>query len=153
MLTNFKLLPNIFIVLICIYYSQEIIYASGSLISQISLLGILSFGFLSFLKTIKERENFKNNFFLMWTLLLFLNLIGFIFTGDLSNSIHISNIKSILITSLSFYTIFYFSKSNIWSLNNLYLFLILIIPISIIQYFNYEKEQLLLENKKEIVNN
>lgn len=152
MLKAEKILPNLIILLICLYYAQGILYATGSIVSQISLLAILSLGLISIIKTCNP-QNFKKSFFLYWTILLIFNVIGFLFTSDLSNSIHVSNIKNILITSFSFYIIFYISKYGDWKIKHLYTFLIIIIPISIIQFYNYEKQQLLLVNQKEIVNN
>ena len=78
MLKTEKILPNLLILLICLYYAQGILYASGSIVSQISLLGILSLGLVSIIKTCNP-QNLKNTFFLFWTSLLSLNVIGFVF--------------------------------------------------------------------------
>lgn len=149
-----KYLLFILISLIVIYFSQGVFYATGSIISQLCLFSFLSLSGIYLLKILLTQVK-KELFFKTWTALLLINVLGFVFTGYLSNSSHFGMFKGILISSLPFYPIYYFSRKGILRSNYLIMFFFVMLMISILQFF-YNREQILLERisgNEDVVNN
>lgn len=139
---------------IIFYNSQGVIYPKGSAISQLSLIIILGISGLYFIKTLLF--NFKKDlFYKSWTALLLLNVFGFIFTGNISDPIHYAMIKGILISLLIFYPFYYFSSRQILLSKDLIIFFIILIPITVAQFYLKEQEILLSRtiNNVNVVNN
>ena len=149
-----KYLLFILISLIVIYFSQGVFYASGSIISQLCLFSFLTISGLYLIKLLLTRRK-KDLFFKAWTALLLINILGFVFTGYLNNPYHFGMFKGILISSLPFYPIYYFSLKGILRSKHLIIFFFVMLIISILQFF-YNREQILLERisgNEDVVNN
>lgn len=144
----------ILISLIVIYFSQGVFYATGSIISQLCLFSFLAISGLYLIKLLLTRRK-KDLFFKAWTALLLINILGFVFTGYLSNPYHFGMFKGILISSLPFYPIYYFAQKNILRSKYLIVFFFVMLIISIFQFY-YNREQILLERisgNEDVVNN
>lgn len=152
MKNNFYFQQNIFLLLLLIYFAQGSLYESGSIISQIILFVIILFGSFSFLKCISHGL-LKHRFVIAWTLLVILNIFGYIFSADFDNSVHFSNFKNILFTSLTFYSIYYFTSQNKINDKTMFIFSMLMLPLAILQFYYYEKQQFLEFNQEKTVNN
>ena len=133
-MSEIKSIRDFLLILFVIYYSQGYLYAQGSLISQISLVLILSISGFYLIKTIVLTNN-KNSFYRAWSLLLILNILGFILTGNLSDSNHFTMFKGIMMASLPFYPFYYFAQRNVLHSSHLIRFFIVMLPITILQYF------------------
>lgn len=148
-----KHIPFILLSLIILYFSQGALYTSGSIISQIALFLILGISSIFFIKTLftKNKELFYN----AWSALLLINVIGFTFTGSLSNTFHFGMFKGILISSLPFYPFYYFAKKGTLTSRHLIVLFLIMLPVSILQFY-YNKEQVLfnrISNNQDVVNN
>ena len=120
--------------LIIVYFAQGPVYPPGSLLSQGALFALLGLSGIYFLKTLLPSTR-KNLFYKSFTVLMLLNLAGYIFTGELSNPQHFSQIKTILIVALPFYPIYYFTQKKILKDTLLIWFFILLIPLSIADFY------------------
>ena len=130
-----KYIPNFLLLIIVIYFAQDALYAGGSLISQIALLFILIISGFYWIKTLIQKKN-KPAFYKAWTALLFLNIFGYIFTGDLSNSNHFGEIKNMLLVSLPFYPFYFFSNNKKINKSLIGFFFIMLIVLIIKFYTN-----------------
>lgn len=137
-----------------VYNAQGVLYAKGSSISQMVLISIHGIGCLYFIKTLLLKTK-KNLFYKAWTALLLLNIFGLIFTGSLTNSIHFSMFKGVLMSLLVFYPFYYFSYKGLLSYKDLIILVIVLIPIYIGQFY-LAQEQILSERvsvNTNVVNN
>jgi O-antigen ligase len=140
--------------LIVIYFSQGVFYATGSIVSQFCLFSFLALSGIYLIKLLLIRRK-KDLFFKAWTALLLINFLGFIFSGYMSNLFHFGMFKGILISSLPFYPIYYFSQKNMLISKHLIIFFFVMLIISILQFY-YNREQILLErisDNENVVNN
>ena len=153
-MSEIKSIRDFLLILFVIYYSQGYLYPKGSLISQGALGLILAISLFYFIKTIVLTNN-KNLFYKAWSLLVILNIIGFILTGTLSNPDHFSMFKGIMMSLLPFYPFYYFSQQNTLKPIHLIRFFIFMLPITILQYF-FNAESILSERvsgNTDLVNN
>ena len=148
-----RFILTLLLTLAIIYFAQGSFYQQGSLLSQLSLFGILCISLIYFFKSIFLRNN-KPLFFVIWTLLLIFNVLSFIFTADISNSLHFGKFKGLLIITLPFYSFYYLSYKGIINAKFLLWMFLAILPIAIMQ-FNYEKASILIERDwtDNVVNN
>lgn len=140
--------------LIIIYFAQETLDIQGSIISQMTFALIILISSVFFVKCFLLKEK-RNNFFRAWTILLLVNIFGFIFTGELSDSNHLGMFKGIILTLLSFYPFYYFSAvGQIHKRQFIWMFFILL-PMSIYQFFIKESELIMakVSNSTNVVNN
>lgn len=145
------------IILYVIYYLQGIIYATGSIISQTSILFFIIFGIFYFFKTIL----LKNNPAIIWIWIIFFIIQSLSFTlsqKEISSSM-IGNIstflqfKGIAAFSLSLF-IGYYSAYKYNSFSDKQLFIIgLIFFILSITRFYYDKSLLLERYEREGITN
>jgi hypothetical protein len=136
------------------YNAQGVLYAQGGVFSQLALLIIHGIGCLYFIKTLLLKTK-KNLFYKAWTALLLLNIIGLLFTGSLNNAIHFSMFKGVLMSLLVFYPFYYFSYKKLMTSKDLIVFVIVLIPIYIAQFY-LAQEQILSERisgNTNVVNN
>lgn len=149
-----KVIREILFILFALYFLQGIIYPSGSFISQSCLFFILFISIFYFFKTLLI-ENKSCMFFNFWTLLMFWNIFGFIFTSDFTDFERVQMFKNILGCMLPFYPFYYFTKRNEINSNCLIRFFLVMLPIVIIQFYNTENVVALEEVSavSEIVNN
>lgn len=142
---------NTLFALFTLYFAQGIAYATGTLISQISLLLIILISGLYFVKTLLARKN-KNRFYWAWTLLLSINVLGFIFTMNF-NILYVDMFKSVLVCLLTFYPFYYFSKKNLLPEKYLIAFFIVMLSVNILQFYNTQNIIKSLRNNENVVNN
>lgn len=149
-----KYICNLLFILIIIYFAQGPLYAQGSGISQVVLFFILSVSFLYFAITFLDKNN-KNLYYKAFTSLLLLNTLGFLLTGNISDSIHFGQLKAILFVALPFYPIYFFTQKNIIKVKHLIFIFILALPIAILNYIHSENRILAerLNDNINIVNN
>jgi len=145
---------NLLFALFAVYYAQGFLYKPGSIISKTCLFIILAISAIFLVRTLIIKK--KCLFYNIWTLLLFLNIFGFIFTADFSNTLHTSMFKNILGCMLPFYPFYYFAKNKILKSTHLIIFFCVMLPVIIIQYFLFRNYIILEENQSgstDIVNN
>jgi len=97
----------------------------------------------------------KKGFYKAWTTLLFLNIIGFVFTAQLSDTYQFNMFKNTLVSLLGFYPFYYFaSKYRLYS-KELLIFFLIMLPIAIAQF--YRSRMMILTERnlidEDIVNN
>ncbi|WP_085537631.1 O-antigen ligase family protein [Massilibacteroides vaginae] len=144
---------NLLFLLFPIYYLQGVVYPKGSTISQLCLFLILLICSWLFVKTLLLKER-KPLFYKAWTALLLLNIVGFIFTANYSDPMHLGAFKEILGCLLPFYAFYYFSKKGCLESKHLITFFLIILPVTILFYFA-NRYQILLNRSMDgdLVNN
>jgi hypothetical protein len=143
---------NLLFFFFILYNLQGLLYASGSIISQACLLIIFVIsGYYFALTLLTQYEN--NWFYYAWTLLLLLNILGFIFTANFSDGLSIPMFKDILGCMLTFYPFYYFAKRDVLKRNHLISFFIVMLPITILQFLVYRRQILLDSEFQHVVNN
>ena len=136
------------------YFSQGVFYAKGSTISQLFLIIIIAISSYYFIRMFLM-EHKKSLFYNAWTALLVVNIIGFIFTGTISSKEDQGMFKGILLSSLPFYPLYYFARRGALQSKHLIRFLIIILPITMSQYF-FNANRILMERdsgNEDVVNN
>lgn len=135
-----------------IYFAQGALYpAGGSIISQGSLAGFLFISAVYFIKTLLLKNN-KNDFYIIWTLFLMVNLIGFLFTTDFSPR-HITRLKTILTGMLPFYPFYHFAQKGELKIKDLRKLFLAVLPLTILSFYNHRIEVLTETGRDEMVNN
>ncbi len=149
-----KVISNTLLVLIVIYFSQDILYTGrGSLIAQISLLTIFILSGFYWIKTLTTET--KKLFYKAWTAFLLLNVLGYIFTADFSFNGHFDQLKAILIVSLPFYPFYHFAQRGHLKSKQLIVFFLIMLVVSIAQFYFYRADILSMRqsDNQDVVNN
>jgi hypothetical protein len=135
-----------------IYFAQGVIYSQGSIIAQAALGLIYLISGNYFVKTLLQKKN-KSFFFKIWTALLILNIVGFVFTADYTK--HLGMFKGVLMSLLTFYPFYYWAQNGNLKRKHLVQFFVVMLPLTIgIFYFN--RNAILTEatsDNIEVVNN
>lgn len=149
-----KYIQFILLLLILIYFSQEIIFAQGGIISQLVLLIILSISLIYFAKTLISKER-KLLFYKVWTALLLTNVCLYIFIRDFSNTLHFSKLKGLLLITLPFYSFYYFAEKGILKTKSLMWLFVVMLPIMVIKFYLERAEILSMRSwdNENVVNN
>jgi hypothetical protein len=129
-----RFIINFIFFLFAVYYLQGSIYPVGSIISQFSLLLILLVSAVYFIRTLFSKGT-KSLFFIAWTLLILLNIVGFILTADFSETLHTSMFKEILGCMLPFYPFYYYAEKDEIKKSDLLRFFLIMLPVVILQFF------------------
>lgn len=132
---------------------QGLFYESGSIISRSILAVIMIISGIYMIKTFALPR--KKGFYKAWTAFLFLNIIGFFFTGRLSDSYQFGMFKNTLVCLLSFYPFYYFSVKKQLAAKELLIFFLIMLPVAIGQFY-YSRTLILSERyslNEDIVNN
>jgi len=140
--------------LFLVYFAQGVLYAQGTIFSKVVFAIIILISVYYFFKTLLMSGE-KSLFFKAWTVLLLLNIFGFIFTGTISNSVQMSMFRGVLLTLMIFYPFYFLSQRNMLKSKHLITFLLLMIPVIILRYF-LVAEQILdqrISDKIDVVNN
>lgn len=134
-----KHIPTIFLFLIILYFSQNVLYVGGgSLIAQSSLFLIILLSSIYTLHVIADGKN--STFVKIWFIFLILNIFGYIFTSDLSSELIFDQWKGILIVLLPFFPIYYFTRHNLVTRKHLIIFFTCMTVITMSQfYFNRDQ--------------
>lgn len=140
--TNWQL--HFFLLLFVIYYSQGLLYPSGSFISQSALFLYILISVFCFLKLIILKN--KPKFLSIWISFMILHCITFAFSpkvvyGILYEAIGEINIfdqfKGILIFLLSFIVAYYFAKKYQLSANVLIYFSVVFLVLAVFRFFYF----------------
>lgn len=148
-----KFISNIFFVAIIGYYAQGALYPTGTIISQFLLITIVGICLIYFLSNNIEHSK-KSLFYKAWTILWIINILGFLLSGQYSNSHHFGMIKGVLMSSLPFYPVYFFTKHNIIRFHELIGFSLLTLIVLVLQFYysidilqnRFSKEQDLVVN-------
>lgn len=148
-----KLLRELLFALFAIYNIQGWLYPTGSFLSRSCLLGIILISGIYFIKTLLIKN--KNNlFYTAWTLFIILNITGFIFNPQISSGPAREMFKRIMGGLLPFYPFFYFATKDELKPNHMIRFFLVMVPIQIFQYLNFEVNVLLeRSDRTDVVNN
>lgn len=134
---------------IVIYFSQGALYPKGAIFSQISYVIIIFFSFVYFL--IIMLSDYKFTLFVKaWTVLLFMNVLGFILKGDYGNY---RNIQTIVLNLLPFYSFYYFSRQGILKKRHLQIIFILLLPLFIYKFIHTNLALQILKHREDVVDN
>lgn len=128
-----KYIITLLLILIIIYFAQGPFYPEGSIISRMSLLLILMISGVYWIKTLLLKST-KSGFYIAWTILLLVNIFGYIFTGDLTSDFNFGEIKNMLLVALPFYPFYYFSERREIQNKQLIWFFIIMLIVSIADY-------------------
>ena len=120
--------------LLALYFSQGALYETGSIIGKLALLLILLICFFYFFKTLIIKSK-KPLFYYILVLFIFMNILGFIITGNYREA-EFSQIKSILTALLPFFPFYYFSYKNNLNKNDLLRFFCIMLPITILVFYS-----------------
>jgi hypothetical protein len=120
-----------------LYYGLNLLYIDGSILSQICLVTIILISVVYLIKTLLSNYH-KSLFFKAWTFMIVLNIIGFICNPDFSEGLSRDMFKAILVCMLPFYPFLYFTRKGLLTSNHLIIFMLVIIPIFILQFFKLE---------------
>lgn len=153
---------NIYIGLWLLYNLQGTLYTSGSLLSQMLLAIILVWSLFFFFK-VNLRQSLP-----AYVKGLNLLLIMFVFYGALliisgkqlyisetgvSSVRNIDYLKSIFVSLLPIYPMYYYSSRNQFTYRHLYMWLYFFIVVVFLQYFRTQREMLMMTTSDEITNN
>ncbi len=145
---------NFLLLLFAAYFAQGWLYGSGGAVSQGCLAGIILISFIYAVKTLLLGDN-DSPFFRAWTIFIVLNIVGFIINPDLSAGTPRETFKNIAGCMLPFYPFYYFARKNELKANHLVVFFLVMLPITIFQFFTYRNNVLLEAGStdKDVVNN
>lgn len=149
-----RILRDLFLLLIVIYFAQGALYTRGSIISQISLVLILIISVFYFYKTL-IRKSHSSNYYKLLTLFIILNVLGAVFTADFAQPFVFGQLKNIMFVSLSFFPAYYLTQNFILKEKHLIRFLLLMIPVAVLSFYHLESVIIYETNRTEgnIVNN
>lgn len=150
-----KQLPRDFLFfLFALYSAQGWLYPTGSIFSKACIVLIIFISGVYLIRTLLVNEK-KSLFYIAWTLLIILNIIGFIFNPDLSEGPNRDMFKQILGCMLPFYPFYYFAEKGELKANNLIWFFIVLIPILIINFYSNNSVMVLERgsDNQNVVNN
>ncbi len=148
-----KYIRNFLIILFPLYYIINLTEI-GSFISLVCISLIIMISAFYMIKSFFISDN-EDVFFKTWTALVILNIIGFFFGFDLSEGTTRNMFRGIMLSLLPFYPFYYFSKKGILETKLLIVFLLIILPVFIAQYYNLQRNILIarLSDNTDIVNN
>lgn len=142
---------NLLLIALPLYFSQGGILDVGSLFPKIILVLSLIISIYYFF-LILSTKILKNKFYKVWTFFIILNILSFVFSG---NYAFISLMRSIFLTFIVFYPFYYFSHIGILKPKHLIIFLLLMLPVTILN-FVFNKQAILSErisDRETVVNN
>ena len=142
---------NFLLLLFVVYFSQELLYSEGSLISKVSLLFIILISFFYFVNSLILKDK-KQSFYIVWTFLLVLNVIGFIITGNFDEA-QVSMFKNTIVCSLTFYPFFYYGKRGFIKEKHFMWFFSVMLLIVILQFYKTSTTLMFEQSRENVVNN
>lgn len=144
---------NFLLLLFPAYYVINF-YQTESIVSQACLLVIILISGIYMVKSLLLKER-NHIFFDAWTLLLILNIAGFIIKFDLSPGDSRDMFRSILLSMLTFYPFYYFSRNQILKARHLFIFLLIMVPVYVAHFYNLESKILIdrISENRNVVNN
>lgn len=147
-------ITNLLLILIVIYLAQGGVYEKGSALSKGSLIIYLIISIFYLIKTLFLKGN-KNILYKAWTVIFFLNVLGFIFTGEWNNPLHIGMLQVICFGFMGFYPFYFFARRDILRRQHLIAFFIFMLIASILSFYHNQQQILLerLNDNENVVNN
>lgn len=142
---------NIYILLWCVYYLQGIIYASGSAISQMTLLLLMLISGYYFIKVNTEYKipvflkvlNLFIGIMTIYGIVLFLDPTPIYFDFTLTKRAStLEFLKTLYISLLPIYPMYAFSKQNILKIETIQALTIILIISTTLSYFRAEQQAL-----------
>lgn len=138
----------IYLVMIIFYFSRGVVYSGGESISILATLLVIVISLVYLFKSIADRSIKKSFFYWTWFSFLLLNMV-MVFLSSLDiigvfNDVSIGNFKGIIVVSLSFFPVYYFTQKNVAIEKYFSIFFIVMLIISTIEFYNF-KESTLLE--------
>lgn len=134
-----KFICVLLLILLILYeYKFATTREGGSVLMQgsIVLILLISAGYLvNFI--FKDWKN--NKFVRLWTLLLMVNVLGFVFTAEYNNKYHYGMFLAILVVFLVFYPFYFFSQNGILTRKHLIWFILILIPIAIYEFYSIQQ--------------
>lgn len=153
-LTKLGLVREILLFSIVLYFAQGALFSQGTLVTQLALLLVLAISFYYLLKVVLLEKS--NNLFMWGVFLLFSsNALGYLFTLNWSESIYISQMKSISLFTLPFFPFYYLAKKGKLHEKHLIRFFLLIFIVTVLN-FNYAEQEILsarISDNENVVNN
>ncbi len=151
-----NLVIEVLLFCLIIYFSQGIVFATGTIVSQLALLLILLISSYFTLKVMTLRVS-QTSFIWAWLLLISINVFGYIFvsTFKVIDASYLNMLKSILICTLPFYPFYYFSKKRSLLKTHLIRFFLIMVGVAILQFYS-QKESILstrISDREDVVNN
>lgn len=134
-----------------LYFGQGLLYAQGTFISQTALTLIFIISLYYFIKLLMG-NTMKGPFFRAWSILLALNIAGFVVTADFDPQ-RISMFKNILTCMLSFYPFYYYAENDLLESKHLLWFFAFMLLITIMQFYHTKNLLMSLYEREEVVNN
>ena len=128
-----KILCNVLIVSLLTYYSQGVLFSLGSIFSQIALVLLLGISLVYFIKQAFSTIVQQSNFIKYWTLLLVINILYYLFSGDYSD-VYFDKFKDVLLNMLPFYAFYYFAVNGILTRKHLLFVFVFLMPITISKF-------------------
>jgi O-antigen ligase len=149
-----QLIRDSLFILFAVYYGQDWLYTSGSILSQLCIVCIISISGVYFVKTLLLEDK-KPLFYWAWTFFLILNIIGFIVDPNFLDLENRDMFKNILGCMFPFYPFYYFAVKGHLKASNLRQFFLLILPVMIFRFFTTQNN-IILElstDESDVVNN
>ncbi len=144
-------LRNLLLSLFVLYNAQGVFYPVGTFISQLCLFLIILISSYYLIKNWASKEK-KKNFLIAWTLLLIVNVLGFIITANFDHN-HVSMFKNTLICSLTFYPFFYYGRHDFIKANHFLWFLYSMLLVTVLQFYSTTASLMEEQNRENVVNN
>lgn len=137
-----KFFCYLLLILLLLYNLMYVVAPEGgSLLMQGSIILVLLISIIYFFKTLVHKHKAENRlFFRAWTAFLLLNIVGFIFTAEYTNRKDYGMFLGILVTFLTFYPFYYFSRLGLLTSKKLIWFFIALIPIVIYGFYSTQAE-------------
>ena len=153
---------NIYVGLWLLYNLQGILYSSGGLLSQVLLAIILVWSIFYFFKVnliqsfpiyIKGLNILLIMFCIYGTFLIISGKQLYISEVGVTNVRNIDYLKSILISLLPIYPMYYYARRNQFTYKHLYIWFYFFLIVVLLQYFRTQREMLDIVTADEVTNN
>lgn len=153
---------NIYVGLWLLYNLQGILYSSGGLLSQVLLAIILVWSIFYFFKVnliqsfpiyIKGLNILLIMFCIYGTFLIISGKQLYISEVGVTNVRNIDYLKSILISLLPIYPMYYYARRNQFTYKHLYIWFYFFLIVVLLQYFRTQREMLDMVTADEVTNN
>lgn len=138
------------LILFALYQSQGVIVPYESSVGPILLLSIFAISFVYLIKIILSKEKLIG-FIKAWILFYLITILSFLFSGDIETELSI--LKQILINFLPFFPAYYFAKKGFLTKKHLILFLLVLLPILSISFFQSYTNLQFERGREDVVSN
>lgn len=147
-----KYIAYFLLLLIVFIFSSDGVKVKDSQLSTYVNIIMVIISILYFFRTV---INFDKEilFYKVWTIFLIVNIVGFFLNETVDKDFGNSMFKNILIVFFPFYPFYYFSKKNILNTRMLIVFLLIMLPIVILRFFNERLIILADTDREDVVNN